>query len=73
VGLLCGSVGQQCANVYHAISVFHVFLAAGALLLARMRTKSKSKAVQGGIEVTYLLYLVAGFLLVMSAALWVLV
>lgn len=74
MGLLCDSSGEQCVLVYHFISLFHLFLAAVLLFFARFRRAVLLK--KGELardEVSAILYLIAGFLVVMSISLWVLV
>ena len=74
MGLLCGSSGDQCVHQYHAISIFHLFLAALIVGVARFQKFSRS-----GIdnsrrdEVSAISYLIAAFLLILSISLWLLV
>lgn len=74
MGLLCDSSGEQCALVYHFISLFHLFLAAVILGLTRFRKSTlKRTGNSQRDDASVVLYLVAGFLLVMSVSLWLLV
>lgn len=74
MGLLCGASGEQCVFVYHAISIFHLFLAVLIVGFVRFRKTSRSSVDDSSRdEITGISYLIAVFLLILSISLWLLV